>query len=76
MMVAIANRAQRRQAAGRCRCYCTGSPAGSGETEFEVWAHMSLGEIFDITGQRERAVNEYNPTIHQGRCPGRLEDGG
>lgn len=26
----------------------------------EVWAHISLGKIFDITGQRERAVNEYN----------------
>lgn len=26
----------------------------------EVWAHIHLGWIFDITGQRERAVNEYN----------------
>lgn len=25
----------------------------------EVWAHINLGKIFDITGQRERAVNEY-----------------
>ena len=25
----------------------------------EVWAHISLGKIFDITGQRDRAVNEY-----------------
>ena len=25
----------------------------------EVWSHISLGKIFDITGQRERAVNEY-----------------
>jgi len=25
----------------------------------EVWAHLGLGKIFDITGQRERAVNEY-----------------
>jgi tetratricopeptide (TPR) repeat protein len=25
----------------------------------EVWAHVNLGKIFDITGQRERAVNEY-----------------
>jgi len=25
----------------------------------EVWAHVGLGRIFDITGQRERAVNEY-----------------
>jgi hypothetical protein len=26
----------------------------------EVWAHIHLGMIFDITGQRDRAVNEYN----------------
>jgi tetratricopeptide (TPR) repeat protein len=25
----------------------------------EVWSHVSLGKIFDITGQRDRAVNEY-----------------
>ncbi len=25
----------------------------------EVWTHIYLGNIFDITGQRERAVNEY-----------------
>lgn len=25
----------------------------------EVWAHIYLGKIYDITGQRERAVNEY-----------------
>ena len=25
----------------------------------EVWARVSLGKIFDITGQRERAMNEY-----------------
>jgi tetratricopeptide (TPR) repeat protein len=25
----------------------------------EVWAHIYLGNIFDISGQRERAVNEY-----------------
>ena len=25
----------------------------------EVWAHIKLGNIFDITSQRERAVNEY-----------------
>ncbi len=29
----------------------------------EVWAHINLGKIFDITGQRERAVNEYNLAI-------------
>jgi tetratricopeptide (TPR) repeat protein len=26
----------------------------------EVWSHINLGHIFDISGQRERAVNEYN----------------
>jgi aminopeptidase N len=29
----------------------------------EVWARINLGQIFDITGQRERAVNEYNLAI-------------
>lgn len=26
----------------------------------EVWAHIYLGKIFDLLGQRERALNEYN----------------
>jgi tetratricopeptide (TPR) repeat protein len=26
----------------------------------EVWGHINLGHIYDISGQRERAVNEYN----------------
>ena len=26
----------------------------------EVWSHIHLGYIYDITNQRERAVNEYN----------------
>jgi Peptidase family M1 domain len=25
----------------------------------EVWAHIYLGKIFDLTGSRERAINEY-----------------
>jgi aminopeptidase N len=29
----------------------------------EVWGRINLGKIFDITGQRERAVNEYNMAI-------------
>jgi tetratricopeptide (TPR) repeat protein len=29
----------------------------------EVWSHVNLGRIFDITGQRERAVNEYQLAI-------------
>jgi hypothetical protein len=28
-----------------------------------VWAHIHLGWIFDITGQRDRAVNEYNQAL-------------
>jgi hypothetical protein len=26
----------------------------------EVWAHVYLGKIFDLLGQRARAVNEYS----------------
>lgn len=29
----------------------------------EVWAHVNLGKIFDVTGQRDRAVNEYKLAI-------------
>jgi tetratricopeptide (TPR) repeat protein len=25
----------------------------------KIWAHVNLGKIFDATGQRERALNEY-----------------
>jgi Flp pilus assembly protein TadD len=33
---------------------------GDGEPRWtEVWSHVQLGKIFDVTGQRERAVNEY-----------------
>lgn len=31
-----------------------------GERWTEVWAHIYLGKIFDISGSRERAVNEYS----------------
>jgi len=30
----------------------------------EVWAHVYMGKIYDILGQRERAVNEYNRAQH------------
>jgi tetratricopeptide (TPR) repeat protein len=36
--------------------------AGRGDLQpkwIEVWSHIYLGKIFDISGQRERAVNEY-----------------
>ncbi len=29
----------------------------------EVWAHIQLGKIFDVTGQRDRAVNEYRQAV-------------
>ena len=29
----------------------------------EVWSHIQIGKIFDITGQRDRAVNEYRLAI-------------
>ena len=33
---------------------------GDGEPEWtQVWSHIAIGKIFDVTGQRDRAVNEY-----------------
>ncbi len=29
----------------------------------EVWSHIELGRIFDVTGQRDRAVNEYRLAV-------------
>ena len=29
----------------------------------EVWSHINLGKIFDATGQRDRALNEYKQAI-------------
>ncbi|HZP25068.1 MAG TPA: M1 family aminopeptidase [Terriglobales bacterium] len=29
----------------------------------EVWSHIQLGMIFDLTGQRERATNEYRQAL-------------
>ena len=37
---------------------------GDGDPRWtEVWSHLQLGKIFDVTGQRERAVNEYRQAI-------------
>jgi tetratricopeptide (TPR) repeat protein len=37
---------------------------GNGEPRWtEVWSHIQLGKIFDTTGQRERAINEYRQAI-------------
>ena len=37
---------------------------GDGEPRWtEVWSRLQLGKIFDVTGQRERAVNEYRQAV-------------
>ncbi len=37
---------------------------GDGDPRWtEVWSHIQLGKIFDVTGQRERAVNEYRLAV-------------
>ena len=40
---------------------------GDGEPRWtEVWSHIALGKIFDLTGQRDRAVNEYRLAMQTG----------
>jgi hypothetical protein len=40
------------------------SLSGDLEPEWtEVWARINLGKIFDVTGQRERALNEYKQAL-------------
>jgi Peptidase family M1 domain/Tetratricopeptide repeat len=37
---------------------------GDGDPRWtEVWSHIQLGKIFDVTGQRERATNEYRQAL-------------
>jgi tetratricopeptide (TPR) repeat protein len=37
---------------------------GDGEPRWtEVWSHIQLGKIFDVTGQRERALSEYRQAL-------------
>jgi aminopeptidase N len=37
---------------------------GDGEPHWtEVWSHIAIGKIFDLTGQRDRAVNEYRLAV-------------
>jgi aminopeptidase N len=37
---------------------------GDGDPRWvEVWSHIELGRIFDCTGQRDRAVNEYRLAV-------------
>lgn len=40
-----------------------------------VWSHISLGKIFDVTGQRERALNEYTKALRtKDNTQGALEE--
>ena len=37
---------------------------GDGEPKWtEVWSHIELGRVFDVTGQRDRAVQEYRLAV-------------
>jgi len=37
---------------------------GDGEPRWtECWSHIALGKIFDLTGQRDRAVGEYRLSV-------------
>ena len=37
---------------------------GDGEPAWtQVWSHIAIGKIFDLTGQRDRAVNEYRQAV-------------
>ena len=43
------------------------SLAGDGDpTWTKAWSHIQIGKIFDVTGQRERAVREYQLAIETG----------
>jgi len=50
---------------------------GDGEPRWtEVWSHIQLGKIFDITGQRERATNEYRQALQTNdNTQGALDEG-
>jgi peptidase M1-like protein len=40
----------------------------------EVWGHIYLGKIFDLLGQRERALNEYNKARQTNDNTGSAQD--
>lgn len=41
----------------------------------EVWSHLELGKIFDVTGQRDRALNEYQRALQTNdNTQGALDD--
>ena len=43
----------------------------------EVWSHINLGKIFDVSDQRDRAVNEYRQAVRtKDNTQGALEEAG
>ncbi len=52
--------------------------SGDGEPAWTiVWCHINLGKIFDVTGQRERALNEYKQAVRtKDNTQGALEEAG
>ncbi|HLY59973.1 MAG TPA: M1 family aminopeptidase [Terriglobia bacterium] len=41
----------------------------------EVWSHLNIGKIFDVTGQRDRALNEYQRALQtNNNTQGALEE--
>src|SRR5437773_2595249 len=48
------------QAAANAFRECLQNVPEPSEKWTEAWSHLYLGEIFDLLGQRERAVNEYS----------------
>ena len=43
----------------------------------EVWARINIGKIFDVTGQRERALNEYKQAVRtKDNTQGALDEAG
>lgn len=43
----------------------------------EVWSRINLGKVFDVTGQRERALNEYKQALRtKDNTQGALEEAG
>ena len=43
------------------------SLAGDGDPVWtKVWSHIQMGKIFDVTGQRERAIAQYQLAIQSG----------
>ena len=54
------NQRKYQASANACRDALRGDGIPSWTT---VWSHIQLGEIFDVTGQRDRAVKEYQMAV-------------